>query len=158
MVAKSRKKREFVIAQIFTLAGILTLLLVRLILLAEILIGLMLISYLYSELEYFINKRRINSLKRLVSIDPSCKNFERIIDAFISIYDIPNALSYSEKAINKYPNSASLLTWKAVAFRQIDEDDKAIPFIKRALELEPTNEFTKEQAHRLESIGYKIFP
>jgi tetratricopeptide (TPR) repeat protein len=157
LTAKARKERKFRIAQIVTLAGILILLFLRRILLAKILLGLMLLGYLYLEIDYCINKMRINSLKKAICKNPSDKSFERIINAFISIYDPQNALVYSSEAIAKYPNSASLLTLRAIALRQIDKDDKAIPLIKRALELEPNNELAKEQAHSLESIGFKVF-
>ena len=157
MHAKARKKREFVLFHIFLSASLLVLLILRAYLPVKILLGLILIGYLYLEIAYFVNRRRIFSLKKQVESNPSSENFERIISSFISIYDYGNALAYSERAISKYPNNASLLTWRAVAFRFIDQDEKAIPLIKKALELDPHNEFILDQASILESAGYKVF-
>ena len=157
MNARARKKREFVLFQIFLSASLLVLLILGAYLLVKILLGLMLIGYLYLEISYFVNRRRIFSLKRKVESNPSSENFERIINSFISIYDYGNALTYSERAISKYPNNALLLTWRAVVFRFIDQDERAIPLIKKALELDPHNEFILDEASILESTGYKVF-
>jgi len=106
----------------------------------------------------YISKRRLPLFHKHLQTDPSIKNFENVIGAYLSISDFKNASKYADKAIEQYQDSAILLTWRAIVYRRIEEDEKAVPLIKKALELEPRNKFVRSEASGLQSLGFKVFP
>lgn len=104
-----------------------------------------------------ISKKRLPLLLKYLQMDPSIKNFEKVIDAYIYTNDFSNALIYGDRAIKQYPDNAELLTWKAIVYRRLEKDEKAVPLIKKALEIEPRNKLVRHEASSLHSLGFKVF-
>jgi len=129
--------------------------------LAKLLSGVLLvIIFLGLAIDFLIkivSKRKLPKLLKCLEKDPSLKAFEKVVDSFLSTDDLKNASIYADKAIMQYPNSAILLTYRAVVYRRLHEDGKAVPLIKKALELEPRNRFVREVGMKLQGLGFKVF-
>lgn len=158
MTAKERKKREKFVVEFGFLLCLFILLILRFTLLAELLIGLVIILYLGRFFKYFISKMRIASLLTHVKSEPNVENYKKIIAAYVSIYDFTNASIYGDKALKQYPDDSELLTWRAIVYRRLDEDEKAVALMIKALEIEPFNQFVRNEAISLESMGFTVLP
>lgn len=128
----------------------------------KFIIGLILLVFLLDALNVFVesifSKRKLPLLLANLQQDSNIKNFEDVINAYISVKDLTNASIYCDKAMHKYPDTAVLLALKSRIYRCLDEDDKAVPFIKKALALEPQNKIVRKESLSLERIGFKLFP
>lgn len=127
----------------------------------KILVGIylfiILLGFFTNGVKRIISKRKLPSLLKFLQMEPSIKIFEKVIDAYISTNDFSNALIYGDRAIKQYPDNAELLTWKAIVYRRLEKDEKAVPLIKKALEIEPRNKFVRHEASSLHSLGFKVF-
>jgi len=127
----------------------------------KFIIGLILFVFLLEVLNDFVEsvfiKKKLPSLFANLQQDSNIKNFEDVINAYISIKDLTNASIYCDKALQQYPDTAVLLALKSKIYRCLDKDEKAVPLIKRALKIEPRNKFVRKEAYSLERIGFKVF-
>lgn len=129
---------------------------------SKFIIGLILFVFLLEVLNDFVesvfSKRKLPFLLVSLQQDSNIKNFEDVINAYISVKDLTNASIYCDTAMQKYPDTAVLLALKSRVYRCLDEDEKAVPLIKKALETEPQNKIVRKEALSLERIGFEVFP
>ncbi|MCK4234384.1 hypothetical protein KAX75_08135 [candidate division WOR-3 bacterium] len=161
LTGREVRKKEFLILMIFGSFFSAIISLVRGFF-PKILVGIylfiILLVFFTNGVKRIISKKRLPLLLKYLQMDPSIKNFEKVIDAHLSINDFANASKYAYKAIEQYPDSAVLLTWRAIVYRRLEKDEKAVPLIKKALEIEPRNKFVRNEASGLQSLGFKVFP
>ena len=106
--------------------------------------------------KFLRSKRNLPSILRRLASDGSIRNYVKAIDAFVSVNDFKKAILYAEESICKHPKSALLLAWTADTYTAADKDDLAIPYARKAMEIDPKSEFVKGSVRRLRHIGYKI--
>lgn len=105
-----------------------------------------------------ICRKKLHGLLKRLNTEPSVGNYEKVIDTYLSLLDFTSASIYGDKAIKQYPDSAVLLTWRAIVYRRSEEDEKAVPLIKRAFKIDPHNKFVRGEGYGLQSLGFKVFP
>ena len=158
---KKAKEKEFLILMIFISFFSAIISLVRGFL-PKILVGIYLLIILLglftNIIKRIVTRKRLPTLLKRLQQDPGIKVFEKVIDSYLSIDDLKNALKYANNALKRYPDSAILFTYKAVIYRRSHEDEKAVPLIKKALEIEPRSRFAREVEMKLQGLGFKVFP
>ena len=161
MSGEKRKDRKFLLILI-SLSLISTIIVLGKGFFPKFIIGLILFVFLLEVFNDFVesvfSKRNLPSLLANLQQDSNIKNFEDVINAYISVKDLTNASIYCDKALQECPDTAVLLALKSRIYRCLDKDEKAVPLIKRALKIEPRNKFVRKEVFSLERIGFKVFP